>query len=61
MQPFSLSPLVEQLTEFVQVSALEMLQNIFTSYMEIDRIDLKENAVKMMEPYDPAEPLAHVI
>ena len=35
-----------------------MLHNVFTLYREIDEIDLKENAVKMMEPYDPVEPLS---
>ena len=27
----------------------------------IEKIDLKENAVKMMGPYNPAEPLARII
>ena len=34
-----------------------MLQHLFSSYRAIDKIDLEENAVKMMGPYDPAEPL----
>ena len=38
-----------------------MLQNIFSSYRAINKIDLGENAVKMMGPYDPAEPLAQLI
>ena len=36
-----LKQLVDQLTGFVQVSALAMFQNIFTSYRAIDKIDLK--------------------
>ena len=38
-----------------------MLQHLFASYGAIEEIDLKENAVKMMGPYDPAEPLARLI
>ena len=58
VEPFFLSSLVDQLTGFVQVSALTMIQHLFTSYGEIDEINLEENVVKMMDPYDPAEPLA---
>ena len=61
MEPVLLSPLVDQLTGFGQVSALTMLQHLFSSYGTIDAIDLDENAVKMMGPYDPAEPLAQLI
>ena len=38
-----------------------MLQHIFTSYGAIDKIDLEENMVKMMETYDPTEPIALII
>ena len=38
-----------------------MLQHLFRLYRVIDKIDLKENVVKMMGPYDPAEPLARLI
>ena len=38
-----------------------MLQHIFSRYGVIDKIDLEENAVKMMGPYDPAEPLFQLI
>ena len=38
-----------------------MLQHIFSNYKVIERIDLEENTVKMMGPYDPAEPLARLI
>ena len=31
------------------------------SYRKIDRIDLEENSVKMMGPYDPVEPLSRLI
>ena len=53
-----LYPMVDQLTGFGQAPALIMLQNLFARYGAIDEIDLKENAVKMMGTYDPAEPLA---
>ena len=58
VEPVFLSSMVYQLTGFGQVSALIMLQHLFSSYGSINEIDLKENAVKMMGPYDPAEPLA---
>ena len=51
VQPVFLSPLVGQLTGFGKFSAIAMLQNIFTSYGTIEKIDLEENAVKTMEPY----------
>ena len=56
-----LYPLVDQLTGLGKVSTLTMLQHIFASYRAIEKIDLKENAVKMMGPYDPAEPLSQII
>ena len=56
--PVFLSPLVDQLTGFGQVSALTMLQHLFSSYGVIDEINLKENTVNMMGPHDHAEPLA---
>ena len=60
-EPVFLYPLVDQLTGFGQVSALTMMQNLFSSYGTIDKTDLEENAVKMMGPYDPAESLARII
>ena len=57
MEPVSLSPLLDQLTGFVQLSALTMLQHLFYSYGSINKIDLEENAAKMIGPYNPAEPL----
>ena len=38
-----------------------MIQHMFSSYRAIDKIDLEENAVKMMGPYYSAEPLARLI
>ena len=34
---------------------------MFTYYEAIDEIDLDENGVKMMGPYNPVEPLARLI
>ena len=61
VEPVLLSPLVDQLTGFGQVSALTILQHLFSSYGAIIEIDLEENAVKMMGPYNPMEPLARII
>ena len=58
VQPVFLAPLVDQLNGFVQVSALAMLHNNFTSYGAIEKIDLEENTLQMMEPYDTAKTLA---
>ena len=60
-EPVFLSPLVDQLTGFRQVSKLTMPQHLFSSYGKIDEIGLEENLVKMMGPYDPAEPLDRLI
>ena len=38
-----------------------MLQHLFSSHRVIDKIDLEENAVKMMGPFDPTEPLDRLI
>ena len=38
-----------------------MLKHLFTSYEVIYEIELEENVVNMMGPYDPAEPLARFI
>ena len=48
VEPVFLSPLVDQLTGFVQVSSLTMTQQLFYSYWEIGEIDPEEYAVKMM-------------
>ena len=61
VEPVFLSPLVGQLTGFIQVYAITMIQELFSSYRAIDKMDLEENAVKIIGPYDPAEPLARLI
>ena len=61
VEPVFLSPMVDQLTGFGHVSALNILQHLFFSYGAIDEIDLGENAVKIMGPYDPAKPLDRLI
>ena len=61
VEPVLLSPLVDQLTGCGQVYAITMLQHTFSSYGAIYKIYLEENAVKMMGPYDPAEPLSRLI
>ena len=38
-----------------------MIQHLFTNYRAIYEIDPEENVVKMMGPYNPAEPLARLI
>ena len=38
-----------------------MMQHFFSSYGEINEIELKDNAVKMMVPYNTAEPLTLLI
>ena len=61
VQPVLLSPLVDQLMGFRQVTLLEFIHNIFNSYGAIDIINLKEVLVNMMRPYDPAKPLARLM
>ena len=61
VEPVLISPMVYQLKRFLQVSELTMIQLLFTSNRVIDEIDPEENAVKMMGPYDPAEPLDQFI
>ena len=61
VQKLFLSLMIDQLIGFVPVTALEMLQHIFRSYGAIDKIDLEENAIKMMGLYDPSEPLFRLI
>ena len=56
-----LSALVDQLTVSGQVSALQMLHQLFTSYGEIDEVDLEENAAKMIGSYELMEHLACLI
>ena len=53
VEPVLLPPLVDQITRFEQVSTLTMLQHLFSSYDEIEKIDLEENYIKMIGPYDP--------
>ena len=49
------------MTGFGHFYALQMLQHSFRSYRVIDKMNLEEDAVKMMGPDDPAEPLACLI
>ena len=58
VEPVSLSPLVNQLTGFEQVPALTMLQHVFSRYGVIDEINIEENAVNIMGPYEPTGSLA---
>ena len=50
VEPAFLSPLVDQMTGFGQVSTLTMIKHLFTRYREIEKINLEENVVKMMGP-----------
>ena len=50
--------LVDQLKGFEKMNTLNMLQHLFSSYGATNEIDLEGNALKMMGPSDPAEPLA---
>ena len=52
---------MDQFTLFGQVTALHILQYMLNSYGDIDEVDIEENTVKMMGPYDPAETLARLI
>ena len=52
-EPVLLSPLVDHLTGFLQMSALTMIQHLLLRYGAIDEIDLEENAVNMMGLYEP--------
>ena len=61
VEPVFLYPLVDQITGFGQLSELTMIQHLFTSYGSIEKINLEENAVKMMGTYDPTEPLSRLI
>ena len=49
-EPVFLSPLVDQMTGFGQVSTLTMIKHIFKIYREIEQINIEENVVKMMGP-----------
>ena len=57
VQPVFLPPLMGQLTLFIKVMMLQMLQHLFNSCRVIDRIDLEEISVKIMGPSNPHNPL----
>ena len=61
VHPVFLSPLIDQLRGFGKVTALHMLQYLFSYYRDIDETDLKENSAKMMGPYKPSKLLARLI
>ena len=58
VEPGFLFLLVDQLRGFGQVSALTMIQHLFSSYRAVNEIELEEKAVNMMGTYNPAEPLS---
>ena len=43
------------------MSILTIIQHLLSKYIKIDKIGLEEDALKMMGPYDPVEPLALLI
>jgi len=53
-----LSTLRNELTGFNQVTALQMIHHLYVTYGEIDEVDIDENLVAMMKPYDPELTLA---
>ena len=61
VQSLFLSPLVDQLTSFVQATALQMIHHLFNSYGAIAKTDPEEKAVNMIGSYDPAETVACLI
>ena len=61
VEPVLLSPLVDQITGLVQISALIMLEHLFSSYGVMGKINPEENSVKMIGSYDPTEALSQLI
>eukprot|EP00978_Attheya_sp_CCMP212_P008919 scaffold21039_cov30-Attheya_sp.AAC.2 len=53
-----LSTLRHKLTGFNQVTALQMVMHLYSTYGDIDKVDIEDNLVTMMKPYDPETPLA---
>ena len=53
VEPVLISPIKDQQTGFGQVMAMKIMENLFRAYGEIFEIELKEDAVKMMEDYHP--------
>eukprot|EP00978_Attheya_sp_CCMP212_P021255 scaffold61947_cov63-Attheya_sp.AAC.1 len=52
-----LSTLHHELTGFNQVTALQMVTHLYTTYGDIDKVDIEDNQVAMMKPYNPEKPL----
>ena len=52
---------MDQLTGSVELMVLDILQHLFRSYGAIKKIDLKENVVMIICPYEPSEPLSCLI
>ena len=49
-----MSPIKDQLTDFGQVTVLEIMDNLFMAYGAIEKINPEENVINMMGPYNPA-------
>ena len=52
---------MDQLPWYGKATAIKILKHFFSSYGEIDKINLAENAVNIMKPYKPTEHLARLI
>ena len=61
VQQVFLSPNKYQMIVFGKLKALKMLQHLFRLYVDIYEINLKGNPAKMMGPYEPTDPLDHLI
>ena len=61
VQQYFLSISMDQLIGFGKVTSLKMLQHFFRLYVAIGEINLKENPVKIIRPYDHTEPFDHLI
>ena len=61
MEPIFLFTINNQLTYFIEVTDLDMMNDIFRDYGEIDGFYPEENCVRMIVPYNPSKPLARLI
>ena len=61
VEPVFMYTIKDILKGFKKVTCMVMMAHLFRAYGKIDDINLKEDAVKMMGPYNPAEPPARLI
>ena len=61
VEPVFMSLIKDHLPGFVQITALEMMNHLYSTFGDINDIELEDNSVRMMGAYHSSESLTRLI